>query len=216
MADTLKKWQVERNVACAAARRVDVGNVVRFDALECRLSGHVRGVSIGPYAAVSGAGLNSPSDFASTSFAKWTPTKGKTGDLTGQRGGVIPPGLWIILPEILRKGERSPSMVEGGETEGGAPTDFSLKLVPYELRQDSLGHAEPRSGFYIHGASKDPSKRGAGSDGCILMNKLDREYLAAKVVAAGGAWLVVDVNRQRLEEIRQFQHKFQHRVWNIA
>ena len=207
MAAHLKKWQIERNVANEIAPRLGTNNIVQFDALECRVFGQFGGVAFGPYDAVSGAGLNSPSDLKGASFSIWTPAKGKTGNLAGQRGGVIPPGLWIILPEVLSKGAQSRCMKAGGATGGGAPTNGSLKLVPYSLEQEHLGEAEPRQGFYIHGASLDPSKAGTGSDGCILMNKLDRHWLATQVMAARGAWLIVTLNRKRLNEMRQFQNR---------
>jgi hypothetical protein len=192
----------ETEVGRAFAARLSKANLVFFDALDCRLGARFGAARLGPWTAVSGAGLNSKDKLNGTRLANWLPSKKKTGAAAGQRGGVIPPGWWIVLPEVLSR-HQCPSLLG----KGGAPTDFSLKLVPYALDQPEPGifGACARGGFFIHGASAHPERVGSGSDGCILLARDDRKRLAAAVVAAGGAWLYVFLNRKKLDDMLQRQ-----------
>lgn len=192
----------EIEVGQTFARKVSRENVIRFDALECQLYGRVGGVKFGPWSAVSGAGLNTHRKLQGTKLAAWLPSKRTTGKAPAERGGVIPPGWWIALPEVLSAGQTSMHIGKGG-----APTDASIKLVPVELAcQDpnTIGNCI-RGGFYIHGASKDSTKLGAGSDGCILLAPQERKWLATKVLDAGGAWLYVFVNGVKIDRMIELQ-----------
>lgn len=192
----------ESRAAASIAGTVNRANVIHYNALTNRLFGRIGGSSFGPWSAVSGAGMNSARDQPHVTLANWLPGKKKTGTAAGSRGGVIPPGWWIALPEVLARGHRS--RYAGGL---GAPTDHSIKLVPFLLRQVGagvLGECE-RGGFYIHGASKSPLKTGSGSDGCILLGPAERTRLAMQVFRAKGAWLHVSIDAQRLNQIFEFQ-----------
>lgn len=192
----------ERDVGEAFAKSLSKDNVIRFDALECRLHGKFKAVNFGPWAAVSGAGLNSYKKLQGTKLSDWLSSKKTTGKLKGQRGGVLPPGWWVALPEILSAGQTS-SYVGKGK----APTDFSIKLVPFRLEtpDPSLFGECNRGGFYIHGASKNDSKIGAGSDGCILLAPDERKWLASKVMQSNGSWLYVYINGQKINDMIDLQ-----------
>ncbi|MET0856386.1 MAG: hypothetical protein ABWY27_06525 [Telluria sp.] len=195
-------YKRETEVGRTFTGKLSKDNLIGFDALECQMHAWFGPVKYGPWPAVSGAGLNSKAKLHGTSLANWLPTKKKTGDLPGQRGGVIPPGWWIVLPEVLSARQCSTYIGKGG-----APTDFSLKLVPYKLDEadGSIFGSCARGGFYIHGHSRNPDKAGAGSDGCILVPRDERKRLAAAVLEAGGAWLYVFLNRRKIDDMVQRQ-----------
>lgn len=194
-------YEKERTVGAALAQSVPKGNIIRFDALECRLYGKFGDSCFGPWDAVSGAGLNSHRKLQGTKLSAWLPTTSKDSKL-GIRGGVIPPGWWIALPEILGKGQASSFL-----NSGAAPTDASIKLVPVKLDDsDSAMFKEcARGGFYIHGASRDPSKKGSGSDGCILLEPDKRKWLASLILRGNGAWLYVHLNAAAINKMIEFQ-----------
>lgn len=189
----------EKEVGEEFAKTVSRENVIRFDALECRLYGKLGQIKFGPWSAVSGAGLNSSEKLQGTKLSAWLPTTGKG---KGKRGGLIPPGWWIALPEILHAGQ--PSSFIG---KGGAPTSSSIKLVPFKLEnaEPKLFGESARGGFYIHGASKNPSKIGSGSDGCILLSPEERKWLGMKILECKGAWLYVGLNSAKLNEMIDLQ-----------
>jgi len=192
----------EMKVGSSFGKSVNRANVILFDALECRLSGKFGSVEFGPWSAVSGAGLNLDKKLHGTKLAAWLPSKVTTGKKQSERGGVIPAGWWIVLPEILSKGQTSRHLGKGH-----APTDTSLKLVPFALSSDNPGLSGQcnRGGFYIHGASRDSKKLGAGSDGCILLGLFERKWLAEKVLAGGGAWLYVYINGVKINQMIERQ-----------
>ena len=181
----------EIKIGASFGKTVNRANVIWFDALDCHLSGKFGNIDFGPWNAVSGAGLNSHKKLQGTKLAAWLPNKSTTGKNQSERGGVIPAGWWIVLPEILSKSQTSSYLGKGH-----APTDCSLKLVPFALTLDNPGLSGQcnRGGFYIHGASKDSKKIGAGSDGCILLGLFERKWLAERVLAGGGAWLYAYIN----------------------
>lgn len=196
---------IEHRAALAIAEKVPRENVVVFDVLESHLHGRIGRQPFGPWAVWSGAGQN-PGKSVAVTLGKWLPSQKKSGSADGERGGIIPPGWWIILPEDLKQGHRSRYLP--GQKSGGAPTEHSLKLVPYSLDAgwDSQT-AQARDGFYIHGASRTPAKVGSGSDGCILMDRGPRAWLASAVAATGGAWLAVRVDRAKFDRIIEWNRK---------
>jgi hypothetical protein len=116
------------------------------------------------------------------------------GTLEGQRGGVIPPGWWIALPEVINARQRS---VHVGK--GKAPTDYSIKLVPFRLQgmDPNIFGECARGGFYIHGASRDTSSIGSGSDGCILFSPHERKWLAMKI-PRHSRYLEIEIGEKRI------------------
>lgn len=197
----------EKDVALEFAKRVGKEDVIRFGALECRLHGALGGVKFGPWHAVSGAGMNSYTEMKGVKLSEWMPTRKSTGKGKGQRGGVIPPGWWIALPEVLSAGATSCYVGKGA-----APTNAAVKLVPFRLDNPEPGIFGEcgRGGFYIHGASKHPSRVGSGSDGCILLGPLERKWLASKVRERGGAWLQVVLNTTKINELIEAQLALAH------
>jgi hypothetical protein len=192
----------EKEVGEAFARTVSRENVIQFDALECRMYGTLGHVKFGPWPAASGAGINSPEKLEGTRLSAWLPSKKKTGSLEGQRGGVIPPGWWIALPEVINARQTS---VHVGK--GKAPTDYSIKLVPFRLQgmDPNIFGECARGGFYIHGASRDASRIGSGSDGCILLSPHERKWLAMKILECKGAWVHVFLNTRKINEMIDLQ-----------
>ena len=53
-----------------------------------------------------------------------------------------------------------------------------LGPLSYRLTPDPANEMQGRDGFFIHGASVDPSTRGQESKGCIVMSRSVREVLA--------------------------------------
>lgn len=192
----------EKEIGIAFANAISRENVMRFDALECRLFGKIEKTHFGPWDAVSGAGLNTSKALQGTKLSAWLPSKVTTGKEKTQRGGVIPAGWWIALPEILRRGQTSSYIGKGA-----APTDWAIKLVPFQLSNPNpeIFGLCARGGFYIHGASKDESKIGSGSDGCILLPLEQRKSLSLQISKGKGAWLFVFLNAAKINEMIELQ-----------
>lgn len=176
----------ENTLARSSYKDISKENIIRYSVVRQILTGKIAGIEIGPYWAPSGAGQKGVQR-ESVKLVDWNPAKGATGLEEGRRGGAIMPGWWMILPEILKKGQ-TPS----GLSWGKAPTDYSLRIIPYKL-DDNYSHSE-RNSFYIHGTG------GHGSDGCILLSPADRKYLVGMVSNCGGAWLRVYYNSQEMSD----------------
>jgi hypothetical protein len=183
-----------REVAAAHryAPSIPRSNVLRYSVVQQQLFGTVNGKSFCAYAKCGGGqdGVKAQS----VAFSNWRPET-VTNKQTGQRGGAIVPGWWIVIPERLARHAQSSAIHYGR-----APTDNSLRLVPYQL---AAGHAlNTRGSFYIHGTG------GHGSDGCILLPPHQRKELVDLICAGGGAWLHVYLSGLELENLRQQNAKF--------
>lgn len=92
------------------------------------------------------------------------------------RGGVIPPGVWLVNGIPFSKKD-------------GAPTDLSFQLYPISDSIRAFYKREyDKSKFYIHGAGPK------GSDGCILLPKPERERLKTCLGGYGYVYLTVVFN----------------------
>lgn len=190
-----EKMRREVGVAASAAGSIPRQNILRFSIARQVLSGNVGGKEFGPIRCNSGGGQTGFE--ASVSVASLNPRRQTFGSKTTkfrERGGALPPGWWIVIPEGLQKGERSSLL-----STGAAPTANSLKIVPYQLEK-GYGDA-PRFGFYIHGTGGD------GSEGCLLLDPAHRAVLVRMVCKAGGAWLQSYLSSIELEqELQRSQH----------
>ena len=174
-------------VAHRYASSIPRSNVLRYSIVQQQLSGSVNGKVFSSWAQ-SGGGQNGVNAQAVT-LVNWRPETA-TDKQTGQRGGAIVPGWWIVIPERLTKHAQS-SAVRFGH----APTNDSLRLVPYQL---AVEHAlSTRDSFYIHGTG------GRGSDGCILLPPDPRKTLVDLVCSGHGAWLYVYLSGIELENLRR-------------
>jgi hypothetical protein len=167
--------KLEAEAAAVLSKNVPRSNILRLSLVRQVLWGAVGGKKFGPVKAFSGAGQKG-THRDNVKYEDWAPSKKKTGDKAGTRGGALAPGWWIVIPEKLAKGCQSSYVAWGA-----APTDSSLRIVPYKLDgQYEGGH---RNSFYIHGNG------GKGSDGCILIEPAHRTALVHLVVGNNGAWL---------------------------
>lgn len=160
---------------------VSRSNVLRYSIAMQVIFGTLNGKTIGPMRCNSGGGQVGWEK--SVSLANIDPSKKKTSRM---RGGALPPGWWIALPEILRKSQR-----HSGLSWGSAPTDNSIRLVPYKLAKGF--EATQRDSFYIHGTG------GKGSDGCLIMGPGPRNGLVHAIANAQGAWLHCYLSEEELE-----------------
>ncbi len=120
--------------------------------------------------AVSGGGRGRTQGVPETSFASFSPHRG-TNSGARIRGGVIPPGLWKI--------ER-PSLYSGAFAKPVAkliPAGNQASLYPTREYEN-----EP---FLIHGRGE------RGSNGCIVIERVERVRLLDSVEKSGGAVLLV-------------------------
>ncbi len=166
-------------------------NVLYYSIVRELFWGRIGSTRIGPWQAWSGGGQNG-TDASGASLANVHP--GKRASYASyetisdyNRGGAIPPGYWVIEPEVLSKNTRSTMSVWGG-----APTGTSLRLWPKRIEKKYLRVA--RHSFYIHGTG------GKGSDGCILIAPNNRAELARLVTEHGGAILRVYLSGKEVND----------------
>lgn len=113
-----------------------------------------------------------------SSLASFDPRKPKTGDSIGQRGGVIPPGLWWVYP---------PQWKDNPHDHLGLWVSY-LKPVGNQAKQFPKRNFDPGPGFYIHGTGK----KAKGSDGCLVIDDgKKRRHLLLAVEKVGGVALEV-------------------------
>ena len=105
------------------------------------------------------------------------------------------PGWWIVVPADLDKGEKLK-----GLNWGSAPTNNSLRILPYQLLGEGKNYN--RNSFYIHGTG------GKGSDGCILMAPAHRNKLLSQIVKNKGAWLQVFLSQPELNDWLEQKDRF--------
>jgi hypothetical protein len=163
-------------------------NVLRYSIVRQQLWGTVNGKGFGPVQAESGGGQDGVHARAIT-FSQWRPDTA-TNKGRRERGGAIVPGWWIVLPERLAKGAHSSAVCFGR-----APTNDSLRILPYQLAPEYAGST--RDSFYIHGTG------GPGSDGCLLVPPGPRKQLVDLVCSGNGAWLHVYLSGVELEQLRR-------------
>lgn len=139
------------------------------------LVGNVAGQSFSIRAA-SGGGRGRTGSGEERSFESFSPHRA-TNKKTHIRGGVIPPGLWRI---------ELPSKYTGSF---GKPVS---KLTPVSNQVSDYATREyVNAPFLIHG----PGEK--GSDGCIVIEKVERRRLLSAVEKAGGATLLVSSVSQK-------------------
>ncbi len=185
--------QLETEAAAKLAHTVPRDNVLQFSLVRQVLWGQIAGTRYGPVPAYSGGGQTGVRA-ANLKIKDWAPQKQKS---SSGRGGCLGPGWWIVIPEQLAKGHYSSHL-----RAGGAPTNMSMRLVPYQL--DKAYHDNIRGAFYIHGTG------GHGSDGCILIDPTNRQTLVKLVCSHGGAWLRAFISGQELNEKIEQSIRFSH------
>lgn len=137
-----------------------------------QLVGSIQGESFS-VRAVSGGGRGGK--HADHCFDSFSPYK-TTDDKTNTRGGVIPPGKWRI---------EKPSDYNGRMKAPAAKlTPLGNQIVDFSMREYT---DRP---FLIHG----PGEK--GSDGCIVIERVERKRLLDAIERAGGATLLVTQTTQ--------------------
>lgn len=125
--------------------------------------------------AVSGGGRGRTAGEPEKSFASFSPHVG-TDNVTGTRGGTLPPGLWRV---------ELPSEYVGSMGKPAAKlTPISNQVSDYATREYTFAP------FLIHGRGEK------GSDGCLVIEKTERKILLDAVEKAGGATILVSLNTQ--------------------
>lgn len=132
-----------------------------------QLVGSIQGESFN-VRAVSGGGRGGKAE--DRSFDSFSPYKA-TDDKTGARGGVLPPGKWKIQKPSNYKGKMKAPVAK--------LTPFGSQIVDFSMREYT------NRPFLIHG----PGEK--GSDGCIVIERVERKRLLDAIEKAGGATLLV-------------------------
>lgn len=188
-----KRAEMEAVAAKKLAPSIPRKNVLRYSIVRQLISGVLGDHTYGPFKAPSGSGQDGIS-IKAVDYSSWNPAK-QTDKEKKQRGGVIVPGWWIVVPEKIARGKHSSQTAWGA-----APTQNSLRVLPYLLAE---GYADSiRNSFYIHGIG------GHGSDGCILLPANHRQVLADLVCANGGAWLHAYLSGVELNEVVERNDRF--------